>query len=290
MASRASHNPLPVFESNARKRLSLVAPMNSSPPAVAIEPPMFKRPVFCLPAGSSSVTPKGIFHTTSPVLPLIAINWPHGGFWHGHALAPEFKILPLRGSPSDHWKRDVGPTTLLRSYFTAAPSAFFSIQPMLASSCEFTNIYPVRGSPETPPQFTPPIEPGYRMLERIGAPAARYGYGVNGPSLIKPPLRAIRSWQNFACSAFVSAAVTTSSALKLLRASGGGFTGMGCVGELCSSGTSLFGTGRSSTPNTGLPVTRSRMYMYPDLVVCARIGTFLPFTVTSISSGAGGRS
>ena len=77
---------------------------------------------------------------------------------------------------------------------------------------------------------------------------------------------------------------------QVVRASGGGFTGIGCVAELCSSGTSLFGTGRSSTPNTGLPVTRSRIYMYPDLVVCARIGTFLPFTVTSISSGAGGRS
>src|SRR5665213_1605953 len=138
MASCVSHSCFPVFESNARKRLSLVAPMNSSPPAVAIEPPMLRRQVFCFPAGSSSVTPKGIFHTTSPVFPLMAINWPHGGFWHGHALAPEFKMLPDR-PPSDHWKRDVGPTMLLRSYFTAAPSAFFSIQPMLASSCELTN-------------------------------------------------------------------------------------------------------------------------------------------------------
>src|ERR1700692_171422 len=146
--------------------------MNRSPPAVAMEPPMLRRPVFCFPAGSSSVTPKGIFHTTSPVFPLMAINWPHGGFWHGHALAPEFRILPVR-APSDHWKREVGPTMLLRSYFTAAPSAFFSIQPILASSCEFTKIYPVRGSPEIPPQFPPPIEPGYKILERTGAPAAR---------------------------------------------------------------------------------------------------------------------
>src|SRR6185369_4413353 len=100
--------------------------MKSSPPAVAIEPPILRRPVFCLPAGSSSVTPNGIFQTTSPVLPLMAINWPHGGFWQGQAFAPELRILPERGVPSDHWKRDVGPTMLLRSYITAAPSVFFS--------------------------------------------------------------------------------------------------------------------------------------------------------------------
>ncbi len=38
-------------------------------------------------------------------------------------------------------------------------------------------------------------------------------------------------------------------------------TGMGWVGEYHSPGTSPLATGFSSTPNTGLPVLRSRMYM-----------------------------
>ena len=40
------------------------------------------------------------------------------------------------------------------------------------------------------------------------------------------------------------------------RASGGGFTGNGCVGDVASPGTSLDGTGRSSTPKMGSPVRR----------------------------------
>jgi len=52
-----------------------------------------------------------------------------------------------------------------------------------------------------------------------------------------------------------------SSFLKLVFASAGGFTGNGCVGEYHSPGTLPFGTARSSTPNTGFPVVRSRMNM-----------------------------
>jgi hypothetical protein len=81
-----------------------------------------------------------------------------------------------------------------------------------------------------------------------------------------------------------------SSGLKLTRAMGGGLAGIGWVGELCSPGAWLGGTGRSSTPNTGSPVTRSSRYMYPLLVTWASIGTAFPFTVTSSNPGAGGRS
>ena len=42
---------------------------------------------------------------------------------------------------------------------------------------------------------------------------------------------------------------------------GGGFTENGCVGNAASPGTSLFATGRSSTPKIGFPVSRLRMYM-----------------------------
>ena len=42
-------------------------------------------------------------------------------------------------------------------------------------------------------------------------------------------------------------------------ASGRGRTGKGCVGDAISPATSLFGTGRSSTPKIGSPVSRLRM-------------------------------
>ena len=47
-----------------------------------------------------------------------------------------------------------------------------------------------------------------------------------------------------------------SSAVKVWRANGGATVGKGCVGQDCSPGTSLFGTGRSSIGQIGSPVTR----------------------------------
>src|SRR2546430_4123640 len=106
MSTFAVHSSLPVFESKARKRLSLVAPMNTRPPAVAMGPPMLKRPVFCLAGGNSSVTPSSTFQAISPVFAFTAIMWPHGGFWHGQDLAPGPLIFPDR-TPSAHLKREV---------------------------------------------------------------------------------------------------------------------------------------------------------------------------------------
>jgi hypothetical protein len=53
-SSRAIHNSFPVRESKARNLESVVAAMNTSPPAVAIEPPMFEAPAFLIPSASSS--------------------------------------------------------------------------------------------------------------------------------------------------------------------------------------------------------------------------------------------
>src|SRR4029434_9288808 len=154
ISSFAVHSSLPDFESKARKRLSLVAAIKTTPPAVAIGPPMLKRPVFFFPSGNSSVMPSGTFHAMSPVLAFTAIKCPHGGFWHGHARAPEPLMLPERGSPSLHWNREVGPTMLLRrNPLPRAPAGVFSIQPMLASSMVLTKTYPSPGSEAVPPQF-----------------------------------------------------------------------------------------------------------------------------------------
>ena len=44
---------------------------------------------------------------------------------------------------------------------------------------------------------------------------------------------------------------------------------------------------RSSTPKTGLPVTRSSMNIQPDLPTCASAGIFLPSFVISTKPGRG---
>src|SRR5947207_3164024 len=75
---------LPVSLSNARKRLSLVAPINTSPPAVTSDPPIFDVPVGGTPlAIKSSTTPSTERQRNSPLSKLIAVRKPHGGFWQG---------------------------------------------------------------------------------------------------------------------------------------------------------------------------------------------------------------
>src|SRR5262249_50320957 len=82
--SSVSHSCLPVFDSNARKRQSIVAPMKSTPPAVTMLPPMLSVPVWPNPfAFSDSTTPSGTFHAISPRLTSTATSSPNGGAEHG---------------------------------------------------------------------------------------------------------------------------------------------------------------------------------------------------------------
>src|ERR1044071_5845246 len=92
------------------------------------------------------------------------------------------------------------------------------------------------------------------------SPSVWYGNVVNGPSLCSP-LLSQSSWQALAWSGVVSAAVTISSLVMLVREIGGGFNGNGWVGYETSPGTFDLDTGRSSTPYTGSPVTRFKMNM-----------------------------
>ena len=66
----------------------------------------------------------------------------------------------------------------------------------------------------------------------------------------------------------------------------GGLTGNGCVGDACSPGTSLFGTGRSSMSKIGLPVTRLSVNINPVLLTMMTAGTIWPSRRRSTSSGA----
>src|SRR5262245_49777150 len=130
LLSLVTQSSFPFLLSNARNRLSFVAPTNTRLPAVAIDPPMFMRPVFFFPSGSSSVIPRVTCHTISPVFALIADSCPHGGFWHGQLCSPSNCpcALTLR---SQNFDATGFPHTLARSYGTRAPSGRFSIQPRL---------------------------------------------------------------------------------------------------------------------------------------------------------------
>src|ERR1700733_5144566 len=96
-SSLVTHSSLPVLESKARKRWSIVAPMKTSPPAVVIGPALPPFPVFCFPSGSPSVRPSVVVQATSPVFPLTAIRRPHGGFWHGQ-LPTTLPVASLPGA------------------------------------------------------------------------------------------------------------------------------------------------------------------------------------------------
>src|SRR5579872_4579842 len=76
------HSSLPLLASKARNRESSVAPIKTNPLAVAMEPPMLGRPVFCFSGGRVSVIPSGTLQAMSPVLTLTATSSPHGGCWH----------------------------------------------------------------------------------------------------------------------------------------------------------------------------------------------------------------
>src|ERR1700685_1363270 len=131
--SLVTQSSLPVFESKARKRLSLVAPMKTSPPAVAIGPAKAPaRPVCCLAAGSSSVIPRGTVQTISPVLMFTADKLSQGGFWHGQ-LPITLPSASLAGAlKPPYWLPALAP----RRYSTSLPTVwglyfgFFSRNPV----------------------------------------------------------------------------------------------------------------------------------------------------------------
>ena len=87
---------LPVFDSNARKRQSIVAPMKRTPPAVAMLPPMFSVPVLPKPFSfSDSKNPNGTFHAISPRLTSTATSSPNGP-----ARAPESSFRDSQNRPT----------------------------------------------------------------------------------------------------------------------------------------------------------------------------------------------
>src|SRR3954454_12794598 len=157
------------------------------------------------------------------------------------------------------------------------PGAALCMRPIDPRQLVLTKIRCRFGSNATPPQFPPPIVEG-KTLE----PPARKGvYGPLFGYLFS------RSAQNFLLSGESSA---SSDSDMLLRASGGGFNGNGCVGQLFSPGTSLAGTGLSSAPKIGMPVILFKIKRSPILVVSATAGMVWPFRIRVSNVGGAATS
>src|SRR3954451_21725430 len=125
------------------------------------------------------------------------------------------------------------------------PGGEGAIRPIAPMLLVFTKTYERGGSKETPPQLPPPIAPGN----------VRTGSKPKGVYRLPWMYLSNCSAQYF--SYWGVRLLNSSRVGAVIRASGGGLSGNGCVGQDSSSGTWLLGTARSSTPNTGLPVSRS---------------------------------
>src|SRR3989442_15577958 len=112
---------------------------------------------------------------------------------------------------------------------------------MAATRLTGTTASPCLSSIATPPQWAPPMLPGWESVPCVLG-------GVNGPSLRSAPRI---SWQ----AALASGVGPQASSTEYRSGTRGGVTVVkGCVGDGNLPGTLLAGTGRSSTEKIGFPV------------------------------------
>src|SRR5262249_9464359 len=140
-----------------------------------------------------------------------------------------------------------------------------------------TYTVPLVGSAALPKYNAPPFTLGMRMVS-------------TNPGGVKNPVRALesRSFHQPFSSSVMNASYMSFTVIPC-RLKGGTTVGKGCVGDVTSPGTSDFGTGRSSTGHSGLPVTRSNTNRNPVLEASATTSTVRPscFTVTNCGAAAG---
>src|SRR5262245_66092300 len=106
------------------------------------------------------------------------------------------------------------------------PSGRLTIRHIAPLSIELTNSTPDAGSNEPPPQLAPPFVPGNIIVQ--SGPMGRNIGPVTAPS--------ISFWHSARDSGVTS---VNSSNENVCRANGGGFTGNGCVREVCSPGITV---------------------------------------------------
>ena len=132
----------------------------------------------------------------------------------------------------------------------------------------------------TPPQLPPPSAPGNTAMTRS---VLHGSYGTESATsyFSHNPL------QNASCSGVT---VGRSAFVIDMRASGGGLIGKGWVGDVHSPGAFVCGTGRSSMPHIGSPVSRLKTNIRPIFVITATPGITLPSRLVSTSVGGAARS
>src|SRR5690349_20626845 len=176
--------------------------MNTSPPAVAIEPPMFGAPVLSMPRVSRlSFTPSGTVHRNSPVARSIACSFPHGGRWHGRSLSSQKRAYEPPGAQRSHPG-------------AAAPAARRRIMPIAPISFTLTNAVAVVGSIDAPDHVAPPSVPGNHRTSAVS------------DGVYAPPLTAncANSFEQKARDSGVTS-VRSAAPIAVWRDSGAGFSG-----------------------------------------------------------------
>src|SRR3954465_4781919 len=169
--SSVSHSCLPVFDSKARKRQSIVAPMKTTPPAVAMLPPMLSVPVLSKPLSFSDwKNPSGTFHATSPLFTSTATSSPNGLAEQG-ILVSGFQNRPT--APPHGLRR----TQVFSPPPRAVPCTIFATWPMFIT---LVNTRPSVGSYENPFQLPPPS-----VLGNVSIVPSASG-GVYGPFVYIP--------------------------------------------------------------------------------------------------------
>jgi hypothetical protein len=106
------------------------------------------------------------------------------------------------------------------------------------------------------------------MLDGTASVPSRLG-GVKIPSLRSPAMTARHASRPSGVGPHASSAVSR-------WGESGGSALNGCVGDTCSPGTVLAGTGRSVTGNSGSPVSRCSTNSCPVLVAWITAGTSRP--------------
>ena len=202
-------------------------------------PPLPGRPVFCFSGGRLSVTPSGTRQANSPVLTLTAVNCPQGGCWHGNCCGPLSR--DAEASAARH--------TVIRTIridAVALPGGLRLTGRLGIAIHETRELPELAGVDEQVAEM---------RIERRAAPvdAAMVAGELHAQALVAD--RKVRPAQLHALrSAFCRPLPLPASRSRYrppsssCATSGGGLSGNGCVFDVRSSGTSLCGTGRSSTP------------------------------------------
>src|ERR1700677_3054483 len=231
----------PVSTLNARNSGSIKVPaMKTRPPAVTIGPPRLGAPFGTIDFVGARL-PSGTCHLIVPAFISTAASVPHGGATHGKRCA--FAKIKVRTIPYGvpYWSA-YSPCSTFASDSSSNLSRGI-IRTYAGKLFVLTSSQPWTGSYADPLQFIPPTFPGMVSVPfRLG--------GVKIPSS-RNPLRYCRQYSR-------SSSVTPHASLATIDwgTSAGGAEGNGCVGEVTSPGTSLCGTGFSSTGNSGTPVSR----------------------------------